>query len=501
MTAVDVSTLPVLPPSSYIPPLFNTSLGEDAIALAALCGLYLDDWQQEIVKGLCSFDERGRLAARRALLLIPRQQGKNICIEARELAGLFLLQEKVMLHTAHEFATAQSSFERLKEHIHNGGEALPNYHLVKFRNHSADTAIRIPRVKRTVGKAKKREPSYIQFGPRTPGRGRGLTVEFLVVDEAYHYTDTQASALSFTQNQSTDPQILITSSTGFPESLELMAERELGLSRELSNMMFVEFKSDDGSDPGDESQWYKALPGLRTGRQDIAEIRAHYAKARTQFEKGIGDYNDFDREVRGLWASTDVPSLIPMSLWDSLQVPDGEPWLLPSEFAFGVSVSPPGESGQFASVYACGMDELGFFHVWQVGADEGIGWIPEFLKIQQEQRSPRVTVIDSQSPAGALLPEFDRLGVQYTNLTSGNCMAACSQFEAKVRDGRLRHGADDVLRQAVGSGVRRYSGFKGAWFWDAKNHGDNISSLVAATYAMFGLSGVEPAKKRSGGWW
>lgn len=497
MTEFDVSSVPVLPPSHFIPPFFS-SVGDDAVNLAALCGLYLDDWQQEILKGLCSFREDKLFSARRALLLVPRQQGKNICLEARELASLFLLKEKVSAHTAHEFKTASSSFVRLQEHIERGGSALPFHDKVQYRNSGAETSVRI---KRQTKNGKVVHPgSYMRFTPRTPGALRGLTVELLVVDEAYAYTADQASAAQYTQNQSANPQLILTSSTGFPDSLELIAERELGLSRQLDNMMFVEFKSDDGSDAGDEGQWFKALPGLRTGRQRIDEIRAHYAKAKTQFDKGIGDFTDFDREIRGLWSSTDVPSLLPMSLWDSLQVPEGESWDLPDEYAFAVSVSPPGMN-QRAAVYACGVDDLGFFHVWNVGADEGIAWLPEFLKIQQERRKPRVTVLDVQSPSGALVSEFDRLGVQYTKLSSGNCMSACSQFEAKVRDGRIRHGDDDLLRDAVGSGVRRYSGTKGAWFWDSKGPDDDISPLVAATYAMFGLSGVDPVKKRSGSWW
>lgn len=490
--SVDVSALPVLPSNAHIP-LFHSSLGDDAVAFAALCGLYLDDWQQEIVKGLCSFREDKRFAARRALLLIPRQQGKNICLEARELAGLFLLKERVMGHTAHEYRTAVSSYRRLKEHIERGGDALPvPLSSIRFRENTTETSITIPRIEKN-GKLV-RDRSFLQFCARTPGALRGLTVELLVVDEAYHYTSGQASALEYTQNQSQNPQLIVTSSTGFPDSLELLALRDVALSGEMDSLMYCEFKADDGSDPGDREQWYKALPGLRTGRQRIEEIEAHYAKA-----KALGDFTDFNREVRGLWATNDVGSLIPKALWESLAYPQDFRPALPSQFAFAVDVDPLSEG---ASIYAVGQDQDGFFFMWQAAHEDGVTWVAEWLKIQQEQRPGHyVTVIDPMAPVGALKPQFDEVGVDYVELSSAQCVQACIQFESFARDGRLRHGVDPLLDEAVNNGVKRNIGSKGGWLWAPKLPGAEIRPLVASTYALFGLTAVEPPEKRSGEFW
>lgn len=490
MTGIDVSSLPVLPRDSY-QPLFVSSLGEDAVDLAAVCNLFLDDWQQEVLKMTLTFDESKRFATRQLLMLCPRQQGKTVVCEARELAGLFLLQEKIMLHTAHEFRTARSTFRRVREHIDNGAAVIPGYSDIKFHDSNSETAIIVPKSKNHSG-------SYLQFTSRTGGAGRGMTVEFLVVDEAYAYTPDQSSALAFTQNQSKNPQAIITSSTGFPDSEELIALRSVAIERSLPNMAFVEFKADDGCDSGDREQWYQALPGLRTGRQRISEIEGHFAKA-----KADGDLTNFNREVLGLWATNDIPSLIPAPLWESLTVDMSQGWTAPDEFAFGIAVTPADHSGfQRSVMYAAGRDENGFVHVWNVGDDDGTLWMPDFVKMQQEQRDPRVTVLDPMSASAPLVAAFDANGVQCTPLSSSQCMAACSQMEALIRDGRLRHGEDALLRDAVGSGVRRSVGHKGAWLWDPKNPGDDISAIQAATYAVFALDGVEAAgDKRTGGWW
>lgn len=420
----------------------------------------------------------------------------TVACEARELAGLFLFQEKVMLHTAHEFRTAQSTFQRVREHIENGGSDLPFADQIGFRNSGAETSIRIPKIMKN-GRTQ-HSGSYLQFTPRTSGAGRGLTVELLVVDEAYAYTPDQASALAFTQNQSKNPQSIVTSSTGFPDSEELIAMRNVALSGELSNLMYVEYKADDDCDSGDRDQWFKALPGLRTGRQRISEIEGHFAKA-----KASGDLTNFNREILGLWATNDIPSLIPAPLWESLTVDMSQGWTAPDEFAFGIAVTPADHSGfQRSVMYAAGRDENGFVHVWNVGDDDGTLWMPDFVKMQQEQRDPRVTVLDPMSASAPLVAAFDANGVQCTPLSSSQCMAACSQMEALIRDGRLRHGEDALLRDAVGSGVRRSVGHKGAWLWDPKNPGDDISAIQAATYAVFALDGVEAAgDKRTGGWW
>ena len=487
---------PILPANAFIPTYFSNR-GDDAVDLAAVCGLFLDDWQQEILKCSLGYGEDDKFSARHMLLLCTRQQGKNIILEARELAGLFLLHEPIMGHTAQEQRTAIGSYRRLKAHIENAADVLPHADKIRWLENTTEISISLPKVAKGRDR---RGASRLLFAPRTANALRGYTVDLLIVDEAYSYTGDQAAALEPTQNQARNPQLWLTSSTGMPESTELMAKREMGLAQTLPNMGFFECKADDGCDPGDESQWFKALPGLRTGRTPIGEIRAQYEKAKVHAVKGTGDFTEFNRELLGLWATNDVPSTVPAGLWSSLAIRDLSDWVPPDVYAFAVDVTPDtGGSVQRASVYACGVDEFGFHHVWNVGADDGISWVPEFLKIQQEERSPRVTVVDPQSPAGALLPMFDDLEVQYTSLSASQCIQACSQFLAVVRDGRLRHGDDVLLNGAVAGGTQRFIGQKGAWLWSRKSLDYDISPLVASSYAMFALTGVDPAESE-GGW-
>lgn len=63
----------------------------------------LDEWQRFALD--CMLGERadGKWAAFETALIVPRQNGKGSVLEARELAGLFLFGEQLILHSAHEF--------------------------------------------------------------------------------------------------------------------------------------------------------------------------------------------------------------------------------------------------------------------------------------------------------------------------------------------------------------------------------------------------------------
>ena len=57
----------------------------------------------------------GKWSAPTVGLVVGRQNGKNSVLEARELVGLFLLGEKVIVHSALEQATSSEHFRRLLE--------------------------------------------------------------------------------------------------------------------------------------------------------------------------------------------------------------------------------------------------------------------------------------------------------------------------------------------------------------------------------------------------
>jgi hypothetical protein len=103
--------------SSY--PQAVSSAGVEAVELAASAGLILDDWQQHVLNVGLGERADGKWAAFEVGLIVGRQNGKGSILEARELAGLFLFGEQLILHSAHEFKTAQEAFRRVLGLVQN----------------------------------------------------------------------------------------------------------------------------------------------------------------------------------------------------------------------------------------------------------------------------------------------------------------------------------------------------------------------------------------------
>jgi hypothetical protein len=86
------------------------SRGREAVEFAASVGLILDPWQAFVLEQGLGVGEDGKWSAFEIGLCVPRQNGKGGVIEALELAGLFLFGERLIIHSAHEFATSLEAF-------------------------------------------------------------------------------------------------------------------------------------------------------------------------------------------------------------------------------------------------------------------------------------------------------------------------------------------------------------------------------------------------------
>jgi hypothetical protein len=168
-------------PRIWSVPDYVSSAGQEAIELAAMAGLFLDPWQQFVLERALGEAADGRWAAPTVGLVVPRQNGKNAILEARELAGLFLLGERVIIHSAHEQATSSEHFRRLLELI----EGVPEFsrRMKKPIRGKGSEAIELINGQR------------ILFKTRTGGGGRGFSVDVIVYDEAMILSAAAKAAL------------------------------------------------------------------------------------------------------------------------------------------------------------------------------------------------------------------------------------------------------------------------------------------------------------------
>ena len=89
--------------------------GAGAAKLMQAYGVVLDEWQQLVVNAWLGVDQMGQYTATSAGLSVPRQNGKNVIVEAREFYGLVINGEHI-LHTAHQIGRA-SCRERVSPRV------------------------------------------------------------------------------------------------------------------------------------------------------------------------------------------------------------------------------------------------------------------------------------------------------------------------------------------------------------------------------------------------
>jgi phage terminase large subunit-like protein len=436
----------------------------------------LDEWQREVVRHGLGEDARGRWSAFEIAMLVPRQNGKGAVLECLELAGLFLLGEQLIIHSAHEFPTSLEAFRRLLFLIES----------------SDDLRRRVKRVSRAHGEEgiELLSGQRIRFRTRTKGGGRGFTGDRVIFDEAMMLPDSAVGALMPTLSARPNPQIVYAASAVdqlvHHDGLVLARVRERGVAGDPGLAYFEWSVEAEGPDSIPESvladpvSWAAANPalGIRIDADHVGrELRAMPPRAFAVERLNVGD-----------WPRTDGlgDAVIDVRDWDARADPDsvleGAPW-----FAFDVS-----PSRAFASIAVAGRRADGRPHVELVEYRRGLGWVVPRCVELRDRHQPAGFMCDLAGPAAALLPELEEAGIRVRATGVGEMAKACGVLFDLVEQGRLAHVGQDELRTAVRSATKRDLG--DAWAWSRRKSGGDISPLVAVTLALWGLtSGAGPS--------
>jgi hypothetical protein len=470
-----------MPPASVAPPAWGvqepriatvppcvSSAGAEAVDLARMAGLHLDPWQQFVLQHALGERPDGKWAAFEVGLVVSRQNGKGSLLEARELAGLFLLDERLVIHSAHQFDTSLEAFQRL-------------LHLVE---NTPDLSRRVKRVSKSHGEEgiQLTNGQRIRFRTRTKGGGRGFTCDCLILDEAMILPESTVGALLPTLSARPNPQVWYTGSAVdqdvHDQGMSLARVRKRGLSGTDPSLAYFEFSPDvrieHAADVADDFEaWRQSNPalGFRISAEHIERERVAMDPKTFAVERlGIGDWPDPD-EVSGqainpqAWAScTDRASMAED----------------PVCFAFDVR---PDRSG--AAIAAAGRRPDGLAHVEVVEHHPGTGWVVGRLAELVEQHKPLAVICDAAGPAASLLAELDRRGVVVTVANAKDHAQACGTLFDGVHQKSLRHGGTPELAAAIKGAVKRPLG--DAWAWSRKSSAVDISPLVACTLALWGI--------------
>lgn len=457
----------------HVPPGV-TSGGSEAVGLAAEAGLLLDPWQRLVLDSAMLEDQYGKWVAMEVALVVARQNGKGAIITARELAGLYLLDE-LIVHTAHQFETSLDAFSRLLEII----ERCPWLDQ------------KVARVYRSHGEEgiKLKSGGRIKFKTRTKSGGRGLSGDLVVLDEAMILSELSMAALMPLVSSRPNPQIWYTGSAVdidvHDAGYVFGGVRARGLAGKDPSLVYMEWSCLPGADPTDMRQIAKSNPslGIRISPDYVAKEYRSLGKLGRTFE--------VERMSIGNWPKPEelVQPAIDPARFALMGVRSDPSELVTTSLCLAVDMTP---NLQWVTIAAAVLRTDGRVHV-EIGYHRApvarqvvtalVGLVDRF--------DPCAVVIDRRSPAMSLVPELREAGIEPELTNAPQMCQAAAGFAAAVNDGEIRHTNDPLLVDAVEGSQWRTVGQSGKAFTPIG--GTVISPLNGAALARWGLKTYDVA--------
>lgn len=445
--------------------------GDEAVELCRMAGLELDWWQELVLR--CSLAERadGKWAAFEVAMCVPRQNGKGSIFEARELTGLFLLGERLLIHSAHQFDTSLEAFRRLLFLI----EDTPEF----------DS--RVKRVSRSHGEEgiELKSGQRIRFRTRTKGGGRGFTGDWIGLDEAMFLPEATVGALMPTVSARPNPQVWYAGSAVdqliHDHGYAFARIRDRAIAGGDPSLAYFEWSVDARSPVdvpddvfSDPAAWAVGNPalGIRISEEHVGnEYRSMDRRTFAVERLGVGDWPALDMQPG---------QVIAPKAWDGLRHAESS---MVDPVWLAADVAP---DRAWASIGVAGRTEDGLWHVEIADRRAGVGWLVPRLAEIVAKHQPAGVVIDSVGPVASLKQELVERGVTVTQANSQDHAQACGILYDAVRERQLRHTGQASLQDAVRGATKRPLG--DAWAWSRKNSSVDISPLVAVTLALWGAA-------------
>lgn len=373
-------------PRISVEPSRSETDGADAALLMDAYGYRLDDWQRAVLD--CWLGrEGGKRNVTSAGLALPRQNGKNVCLEAREFYGLVVDGEKI-LHTAHQVRTSKKSFRRLAA-------------MFTDKRHPEVTDI-VKQIRYTNGEEciELDNGGMIEFSARSRQAARGFDgISLVVYDEAQELTDDQVEAIMATLSASATGtrQIIYTGTPPYPGCPGDVFRRRRTIciddagKHDSWHEWSVAADSIDQINVEDKNLWYMTNPalGIRLDEEFTEE------ELRSESKDG------FARERLGWWspiATHEYDYAIDQSKWEACKSEEPKP---EGKTAYGIKFSLDG-----STVALCGAvipDEgparISLIELKQTG--HGIGWLADWLN--QRYKKASCVVIDGRNGVDVLI--------------------------------------------------------------------------------------------------
>lgn len=465
------------------PPRCGTD-GNGAAMLMQEYGYTLDEWQRLVLDCWLGTDEAGDYSATSAGLSVPRQNGKNCIVEAREFYGLVVNGERI-LHTAHQVRTAKKAFRRLVNMFTDKRHPEVINAVKKIRYGIGEECIELI------------NGGIIEFTARSRQAARGYDgISLVIYDEAQELTDEQAEAIMATLSASatgtrqliyigTPPYIGCTGEVfrRFRESCIMTAGRnephkscwhEWGIAADGLNEI----------DVSNKTLWYETNPAL--GYRLTEEFTMEELK--TLSTEG------FARERLGYWTRpvTNQTSLaIDAKIWDICRSDEQRP---EGKTAFGIKITADGSEVVLAGAVI--PSNGGPARITLIAAEptgRGLAWLASWLN--ERYNTASCVVIDGKNGSDVLIDKISetwRYKGSVIKPTAQNVIAAASMLINDLNEQNVTwYSKQDALRDSAVTAIKRP--ISGGWGFGGAASGP----IEACSLALWGCrtSKRDPSRK------
>lgn len=472
-------------PRLEVRPEYASSYGAAAVELARLAGLVLDQWQQDSIELMLAVRPDGKWACFEYAEIVSRQNGKGAILEARVLAGLFLLGEKLIMWSAHEYKTAMEAFRRVRTLLRNLGEVI-NENLIDVDG----VLIKISNTNGEESFERLDTGARIKFIARSKGSGRGFSGDLNIVDETFAYTDDQHSALMPTMSARPNPQIVYTSSpplTGSTgEVLFRLRARAMKAVKGISARLgFRDWGADgvlDGLDKlnlDDRELWARTNPAYRI--RIVEEFVQSERESMSDEKFAIERLGVWPRQVSGGGA-------IDPEDWTKLLDSESK-WV--GDVALGVDISPRRD---YAAIMLYGIRADGLGHGQIVSYKPGTDWVLTDLQKWRAVHNP-IGIGMGRATYASLSAELEKAGFRVPSraddpeygdivvINATDATAATGQILDAVAQKTFRHLGERNLDASVAGAKTKET--NDATVWSRKDADADTSLLVALTDARW----------------
>lgn len=466
-------------PTFRVEPSRTGTDGELAAQLMSEYSMPLDPWQRLVLDCWLGTDASGSYTTTSAGLSVPRQNGKNVCLEARCAFGMLINGERI-LWTAHQVRTCKRAFRRLvsmftdKHHP----ELLAEIRQIRFTN--GEECIEL------------QNGGTVEFMARSRQGARGYDgISLVIFDEAQELTDDQLDAIMATLSASSTGrrQIIYTGTPPYPNCPGTVFRRRRQVCREGAgeNDAWHEWGAEgediDKITVTDHMLWLQTNPalGVRLSEDFTAE------ELRTMSRDG------FARERLGWWSpilARKIDTAIPSDVWDACSSKQPKP---DGKIAYGVKFTYDGSMVALcgAVIPESGPARISLIETRPTG--HGTQWLADWLC--QRVGKAACVVIDGRNGADMLVDKISTVWRQKGSVVrpgGRDVVAATSLLVGALTEQSVTwfYGQSPLRESAVTSVKRPLAG---GWAFG----GDASAPIEAAALAYWGAktSKRNPASK------